>query len=168
MRAIGISLLLAAIPFGFIVYMFMSGDLGVPPHGTADGLFMLLILLTISGVMALNALLEARAQGLIHIPGMGAPALAAAGSGGSSSVASAVAAGDLRAEVGVIEHVDYFDAPIGQTNKSLVRLRAKGEKEPHTLVLAGNMRGLLIPGRRMQLIYRPQKDVATLIDFAYK
>lgn len=166
MKAIGTSLLLAAIPFGFIVYMFLSGDLGVPPHGTADGLFMLLILLTISGVMGLNAVLEARAQGLIHIPGLGAAAPAGAAAGGS--VATAMAAGDFKAEVGVIEHVDYFDAPIGQTNKSLVRLRAKGEKEPHTLVLAGNMRGLLIPGRRMQLIYRPQKDVATLIDFAFK
>jgi hypothetical protein len=166
MRAIGISLLLAVIPFGFVVYMFLSGDLGVPPHGTVDGLFTLLILLTISGVMVLNALLEARAQGLIHLPGMGTAALAGAAGGGS--VASAVTAGDLKAEVGVIEHVDYFDAPIGQTNKSLVRLRAKGEKEPHTLVLAGNMRGLLIPGRRMQLIYRPQKDFATLVDFAFK
>lgn len=166
MRAIGISLLLAAIPLGFIVHMFMSGDLGVPPHGTVDGLFTLLILLTISGVMALNALLEARARGLIHIPGLGGaePAMAVAG----GSVGAAVAAGDLRAEVGVIEGVDYFDAPIGQSNKSVVRLRAKGEKEPHTLVLAGNMRSLLIPGRRMQLIYRPQKDFATLIDFAFK
>src|SRR4029079_16735180 len=74
MKAIGISLLLAAIPIGLVVYLAFTGDIGIPPHWTVDGLFMTLILLTISGILALNAVLEARAQGLIRIPGLGEPA----------------------------------------------------------------------------------------------
>ncbi|HTK95228.1 MAG TPA: hypothetical protein VL382_06280 [Terriglobales bacterium] len=167
MRAIAISLLLAAFPVGLIVYMVFTGDIGVPPHVTVDGLFLTLILLTISGLMALNALLEARAQGLIHIPGLGAPAPAMAGGATYVSGGTAVA-GDFKSEIGVIEQVQFFDAPIGQSNKSFVQLRSKGENQPHTLVLLGNMTSLLIPGRRMQLVYRPQQEGATLVSFDFK
>jgi hypothetical protein len=164
MRAIGISLLLAVIPIGFVVYMVFTGDIGVPPHWTVDGLFMTLILLTISGVLALNAMLEARARGLIRLAGL-QPALAGAGGGFAAQPAFS---GNLRTDIGVIEHVEYFDAPIGQSNKSFVRIARKGDKTPHTIVLCGNMRGLLIPGRRMQLTYFPQADCATLVSFDFK
>src|SRR3954464_4470087 len=111
MRAIGISLLLAAIPIGLIVYLAFTGDIGIPPHWTVDGLFMTLILLTISGILALNAVLEAHAQGLIHLPGLGTHSAATAG-GGSMSVSGTTASiAGLKTEVGVIEHVEYFDAP---------------------------------------------------------
>jgi len=163
MRAIAISLLLAAIPLLFIVYMVFTGDIGVPPHWTVDGLFMTLILLTISGILALNALLEAKNIGLIRVPGL-TPALAGAGGG---TFADPALSGNLKTDIGVIEQVDYFDAPIGQPNKSIVRLRPRGAKEPRTLVLYGNMRSLLIPGRKMQLTYFPEKDGATLVSFDF-
>ncbi|MDP9266858.1 MAG: hypothetical protein M3P27_00855 [Acidobacteriota bacterium] len=168
MKAIGISLLLAAIPIGFIVYLAFTGDIGVPPHWTVDGLFMTLILLTISGILALNAVLEAHAQGLIRIPGMGEPAAATAGGGSMSLGGRAANLEGLKTEVGVIEQVDYFDAPVGQPNKSFVQIRGKGEKAPHTIVLEGNVRGLLIPGRRMQLAYKPQAGGAALVSFDFK
>ena len=124
---------------------------------------MTLILLTISGILALNAVLEAHAQGLFHIPGMGTPAAATAGGGvgnaGTSNAgarSSSTSVAGLKTEVGVIEQVDFYDAPVGQPNKSFVQIRGKGEKTPHTLVLEGNVRGLLIPGRRMELAYKPQ------------
>ena len=170
MKAIGISLLLAALPFGFIIYLAFTGDIGIPPHWTVDGLFTTLILITISGILALNAVLEARAQGLIRIPGLGEPAAATAGGGSMSmggSAASASLAG-LKTEVGVIEQVDFYDAPVGQPNKSFVQIRGKGEKTPHTIVLEGNVRGLLIPGRRMQLAYKPQAGGAALVAFDFK
>jgi hypothetical protein len=167
MRAIGISLLLAAIPFAFIVYMVFTGDIGVPPHWTVDGLFMTLILLTISGILALNALLEAKAIGLIRLPGM-QPALAGAGGGAFAAGAASAMSGNLKTDIGVIQDVEYFDAPIGQSNKSIVRLRGKGDKQPRTLVLYGNMRGLLIPGRKMQLTYFPEGAGATLVSFDFK
>lgn len=167
MRAIGISLLLAAIPFAFIVYMVFTGDIGVPPHWTVDGLFMTLILLTISGILAFNALLEAKVRGLIRLPGM-EPALAGAGGGTFAAGSVSAMSGNLKTDIGVIEQVDYFDAPIGQPNKSIVRLRGKKDKEARTLVLYGNMRSLLIPGRKMQLTYFPQEGGATLVSFDFK
>src|SRR3954465_5911557 len=111
MRAIGISLLLAAIPIGFVVYMVFTGDIGVPPHWTVDGLFMTLILLTISGVLAFNALLEAKSIGLIRLPGM-QPALAGAGGGTFAAGDVSAMSGNLKTDIGVVEGVDYFDAPI--------------------------------------------------------
>jgi hypothetical protein len=168
MRAIAISLLLAAIPVALVVYLAFTGDIGIPPHWTVDGLFMTLILLTISGILALNAVLEANARGLIHLPGLGSHTGATAGGGTAviPGTRTANTAG-LTTEVGVIEHVDYFDAPIGQSNKSFVQIRSKGEKTPHTVVLLGNVRGLLIPGRRMQLAYKPGEGGATLVSFDF-
>ena len=168
MKAIGISLLLAAIPVGMVVYLALTGDIGIPPHWTVDGLFMTLILLTISGILALNAVLEARAQGLIRIPGLGEPAAATAGGGSFASGGAAASVAGLKTEVGVIEQVDFYDAPVGQPNKSFVQIRGKGEKTPHTLVLEGNVRGLLIPGRRMQLAYKPKAGGAALVSFDFK
>ena len=169
MKAIGISLALAAIPIGFIIYLAFTGDIGVPPHWTVDGLFMTLILLTISGILALNAVLEAHAQGLIHLPGLGHSA-AAAGGGSMRMVGTATGANlaGVKTEVGVIEQVDFYDAPVGQPDKSFVQIRGKGEKTPHTVVLEGNVRGLLIPGRRMELAYKPQEGGAVLVSFDFK
>ena len=168
MKAIGISLALAAIPIAFIIYLAFTGDIGVPPHWTVDGLFMTLILLTISGILALNAVLEAHAQGLIRLPGLGPHAGATAGGGSMAMGGRAANVAGLKTEVGVIEQVDFYDAPVGQPNKSFVQIRGKGEKTPHTIVLEGNVRGLLIPGRRMELAYKPQEGGAALVSFDFK
>ncbi len=168
MRAIAISLVLAVIPVLLIVYMVFTGDIGVPPHVTVDGLFLTLILLTIGGLMFLNAVMEANSRGLIHLPGLPGHEATAGGSGVTYSSTGVAMAGDFKSEVGVIEKVEYYDAPVGQPNKSFVQLRSKGEKAPHTIVLAGNMTSLLIPGRRMQIIYKPQADAATLVSFDFK
>ncbi|HYX69088.1 MAG TPA: hypothetical protein VE825_08135 [Terriglobales bacterium] len=56
-----ISILLSILPLAGIVGMAAGGMLK-----TVDGLFMSLILLTISGVFALNALLEARDKGYLN------------------------------------------------------------------------------------------------------
>ncbi len=52
---LGLQVLLAIVPLLGIVWIFASGTLA-----TVDGLFMSLILLTISGVLMLNPTLEAR------------------------------------------------------------------------------------------------------------
>ena len=59
-----ISLFLAVLPLGGIAWFIASGNLT-----TVDGLFMSLILLTISGIFALNALGELHARGVIKLPG---------------------------------------------------------------------------------------------------
>lgn len=167
MRAIGISLLLALIPIGFIVYMVFTGDIGVPPHWTVDGLFLTLILLTISGIMLLNAVMEAHHRGLIRLPGLGHTAMGATAGGGTMAVPDVGApSGELRTDVGVIENVEYYDAPIGQTNKSIVTLR--DGKTSRNIVFAGNMRSLLIQGRKMKLTYFPQAGASQLVSFDFR
>jgi hypothetical protein len=67
-----LSILLAIIPLLGIVYTVLSGALD-----TVDSLFLILILLTISGVFGLNVLLELRARGLLKFGKKAAPSSAA-------------------------------------------------------------------------------------------
>ena len=61
-----LSLVLGIVPLAGVAWIFASGMITiVPPSATVDGLFMTLILLTLSGCFLLNALWEARDKGLI-------------------------------------------------------------------------------------------------------
>jgi uncharacterized membrane protein len=54
-----LSIVLALLPLGGIVWIFLAGSIT-----TVDGLFMSLILLTLSGIFFLNAFWECRDHGL--------------------------------------------------------------------------------------------------------
>jgi hypothetical protein len=70
-----LSLVLGIIPLLGVVWIFLSGMISVsPPAATVDGLFMSLILLTLSLLFFLNAYWEARDHGLIHKKTTPAPA----------------------------------------------------------------------------------------------
>ena len=61
-----LSLVLCVVPLIGIVWIFLSGMITVSPFSaTVDGLFMTLILLTLSACFLLNAFWEARDQGLL-------------------------------------------------------------------------------------------------------
>jgi len=61
-----LSLLLGVLPLAGVVWIFVSGMITVSPlSATVDGLFMTLILLTLSGCFMLNAFWEARDSGLL-------------------------------------------------------------------------------------------------------
>ena len=61
-----LSLVLGIVPLAGVAWIFASGMIRVvPPSATVDGLFMTLILLTLSGCFLLNAFWEARDKGLI-------------------------------------------------------------------------------------------------------
>ena len=61
-----LSLVLGIVPLLGVVWIFLSGMITlVPPSATVDGLFMTLILLTLSACFLLNAFWEARDKGLI-------------------------------------------------------------------------------------------------------
>jgi len=63
---LALSLVLGVIPLVGVVWIFVSGMITlVPPSATVDGLFMTLILLTLSACFLLNAFWEARDQGLL-------------------------------------------------------------------------------------------------------
>ena len=61
-----LSLLLAVVPLIGVAWIFISGMITLSPFGaTVDGLFTMLILLSLSLCFALNAFWEARDRGLI-------------------------------------------------------------------------------------------------------
>lgn len=61
-----LSLVLGLVPLAGVAWIFASGMIKLsPPSATVDGLFMSLILLTLSGCFLLNAFWEARDLGFI-------------------------------------------------------------------------------------------------------
>lgn len=58
-----VSFLLGIVPLLGIAWILMNGSIT-----TVDGLFMTLILLTLSGILMLNAAWEARARGYLKLP----------------------------------------------------------------------------------------------------
>jgi hypothetical protein len=66
MAILVISLVLGILPLVGVVWIFVSGMITLsPPSATVDGLFMALILLTLSGCFLFNAAWEARDHGLL-------------------------------------------------------------------------------------------------------
>ena len=61
-----LSLVLGIVPLAGVAWIFLSGMITLsPPSATVDGLFMTLILLTLSACFLMNAFWEARDKGLI-------------------------------------------------------------------------------------------------------
>lgn len=61
-----LSLVLGLLPLAGVVWIFVTGMITLaPPSATVDGLFMTLILLTVSACFLLNAFWEARDQGFV-------------------------------------------------------------------------------------------------------
>jgi hypothetical protein len=135
-----ISMLLALVPLLGIAYIFLYGAVT-----TVDGLFMALILLTISGCFGLNVLLE-----LKRLKDGEEDAPASNSGGGSRSVAAGTAGARRR---GTVQSVQFYEAPVGQPNKSIVVL-ANGAKRMDTLVLDGDVRNALPIGRRVEITLR--------------
>lgn len=72
-----LSLVLGVLPLAGVVWIFVSGMIVLSPFSaTVDGLFMTLILLTLSACFLLNAFWEMRDRGLIGKKKEGAPAKA--------------------------------------------------------------------------------------------
>ena len=91
-----LSLVLAIVPLLGVAWIFMSGMITVSPFSaTVDGLFMTLILLSLSLCFALNGFWEARDQGLLKFMqkkvAAPAPAKAAAPAAAASATASTTA-----------------------------------------------------------------------------
>jgi hypothetical protein len=63
---LALSLVLGLVPLAGVAWIFVSGMITLsPPSATVDGLFMTLILLTVSLCFLLNAYWEARDQGML-------------------------------------------------------------------------------------------------------
>jgi hypothetical protein len=148
-----VSAMLAVVPLLGIVWVVMNRSIT-----TVDGLFFSLILLSISGIFGLNAMWEfqrqrRRAAWFKQHP-EARQQLAA--------MSDAELAGILR---GRVERVQFYEALVGQPNKSVVYLsNASGAK---MIVLEGDLRNRLPAGKRVEISYREENGSRQLLSADY-
>jgi len=150
--ALVISLLLALIPLLGIVYIVVFGS-----PTTVDGLFMSLILLSISAILGLNALIELR---------KGKSAFAPSGSALTSRPAGPVSTGSHLKARGKVKDVVFFESNVGQPNKSIVTL-SNGASPSQTLALEGDVRNALPVGQTLEITLRKEAGRNVLVDVNY-
>jgi hypothetical protein len=144
-----ISLFLALIPLLGIVYIAFFGS-----PTTVDGLFMSLILLSISGILGLNVLIELRKGKSAFAPSRSAP---------SARTAGPVAEGSQLTARGKVKEVVFFESNVGQPNKSIVTL-FDGGGSSQTLALEGDVRNALPVGQTLEITLRKEAGRNVLVD----
>lgn len=144
-------LVLALLPLLGIAWIVISG--GFYPQPTVDALFMSLILLTMSGILGTTALFEFRKR------------LSGSKSGPKSRTATASSPGGL-VRSGKVKDVVFFEAHVGEPNKSLVTL-SDGSPESQILVLSGDMRNALPVGQKVQITLRKEGGQNVLVNVQY-
>jgi hypothetical protein len=145
-----ISLLLALIPLLGIVYIVVFGS-----PTTVDGLFMALILLSISAILGLNALIELRKGKSTFAPSRSVLAIRP----------GSVADGSHLKARGKIKDVVFFESNVGQPNKSIVTLSSGSSLQ--TLALEGDMRNALPVGQTLEITLRKEPGKNVLVDVNY-
>ena len=147
-----ISLLLALIPLLGIVYIAVFGSLT-----TVDGLFMSLILLSISAILGLNVLIELRKGKSAFTPNRSAL---------STRTVGVVSNGSRLKTRGQVKEVVFFESNVGQPNKSIVTL-SDGGGSSQTLALEGDMRNALPVGQTLEITLRKEAGKNVLVDVNY-
>ena len=137
-------MVLAGIPLLGVVWVAVYGSVT-----TVDGLFMSLILLAMSGIMGMTALFELRR-----------PKSASA----ASFAGRAVTGG--RVHGGRVQEVVFYEAHVGEPNKSIVTLTNDG-RSLQTLVVEGDARNALPVGQKVQITLRKQHGQNVLADVIY-
>jgi hypothetical protein len=143
-----ISIVLALVPLLGIVWILVYGSIT-----TVDGLFMSLILLAMSGIFGLNALLEVRKR-------------APSGARRTALQPAAFSANGSRVERGRVESVMFFEAHVGQPNKSIVTL-SNGTGSSRLLVLEGDTRNALPVGKKVEIATRDEGGSRILLSVSY-
>ncbi len=78
-------------------------------------------------------------------------------------MAATPAQGEVRKETGTVVEVTYFEAPVGQTNKSFVTFQPNGAGSAHVIVLGGDLRNALPTGKRVTITYAASEEGNHLI-----
>jgi hypothetical protein len=117
---------------------------------TVDGLFMSLVLLSISGISGTTGLYELRKRSQpSSSKGGGAPGSRGSGPGGT-------------VQKGRVESVEFFESNVGQPNKSVVTL-VDGAKPAVTMVFEGDLRNALPVGQKVAVTVRKQPGYNVLV-----
>jgi hypothetical protein len=143
-----VSFLLALVPLLGIAWIVINGLMF-----TVDGLFMGLILLTISGICGTVGLFELR---------KGSPSSSA--TGGAKGSRASVPGGLVQR--GKVQSVEFFESNVGQPNKSIVTL-LDGSKSPVTMVFQGDLRNALPVGQRVEVTVRKEPGYNVLVNVSY-
>lgn len=149
MKFLAISTLLAVLPLAGIVYIATSGMLF-----SVDGLFMILMLLSISGIFALNATLEARDLGLVPFLKPAATSRAA--------VTAALPPG-VHIQTGTVRELHFFESHVGEQNKTVVEFVPDDTGVSRYISFLGNVKDQLPLGSRMRITYRVENEGAVLL-----
>ena len=131
---------LAFLPLLGIAYIVFSGMIF-----TVDGLFMSLILITISGICGTTGLYE------IFKGSFSSDARA----GGKAGVV----------QKGKVKSVDFYESSVGQPNKSIVTF--SGAKAAVTLVFEGDLRNALPVGQKVEVTMRKESNYNVLLNVNY-
>jgi len=146
-----ISLILALIPLLGIVYIVVFGS-----PTTVDGLFMALILLSISAILGLNVMIELRKGKSAFALSRGVP----------RAPAGLVSYGSRLMARGKVKDVVFFESNVGQPNKSIVTL-SDGGGAIQTLALEGDTRNALPVGQTVEITLRKEAGRNVLVDVSY-
>jgi hypothetical protein len=140
-----LSLVLSLIPLLGVVWIAIYGSIT-----TVDGLFMSLILLAMSGILVLNALLDVKAK---LYP---------------STEESSGTRGAIQGLVqrGRVASVQFFEAHVGQSNKSIVMLE-NAPNAPHMVVVEGDVRNALPVGQKVEFTLRKDGTANVLVNVNY-
>jgi hypothetical protein len=149
-----VSAILALVPLLGIAWVLLNRSIT-----TVDGLFLSLILASISGIFALNALWEFQKQRRRAAWFKLHPEMARSAAIRSDSEA----AGFLR---GRVESVQFYEANVGEPNKSLIFL-SNGSGAPRMIVLEGDLRNRLPAGKRVEISYRVEDGRGKLVSADY-
>jgi hypothetical protein len=143
-----LSLLLSLLPLLGVAWIVIYGSVT-----TVDGLFMSLILLAISGVLVLNTLLELRQK---MKPASATP----------SRPGTASSSGQGLVQRGKVANVQFFEAHVGEANKSIVTLE-DGARSSHLVVLEGDVRNALPVGQKVEITFRKEGAMNVLVNVNY-
>jgi hypothetical protein len=163
-----ISVLLALLPLLGIAYMLLFW-----PALTVGNLFMVLILLTMSGIFGLNVLLELRQRGF-PIPLLGKKRMpaGAAGTPGPAPALRMAAGGSGAATepmqvLGTVEVVSFYESSVGRPNRSVVTLRAPDGGGSQMVVFYGDVRDQFPVGRQVKVTYAHDGEACNLLERRY-
>jgi hypothetical protein len=118
---------------------------------------MSLILLSISGILGLNILIELR---------KGKSPFAPKRSAITSRSTGSVSDGSHLKASGKVREVVFFESNVGQPNKSIITL-SDGGGSSQTLALEGDMRNALPVGQTLEITLRKEAGKNVLVDVNY-
>jgi hypothetical protein len=153
-----VSVLLGTVPLLGIGLMFYQD-----PQLTVDNLFLSLMLLAISGIFFLNAAFELKGK-LAQRKKAKEPRPEAA-----KAVAAAAnsPAAQLAKQVGIVREVQFFEAPVGTPNKSIVTLQLNGANSSRLFAFEGDLRNALPVGKKVEIRFRDRGGALDLQEVNY-